>query len=101
MGYGVSAVTGDKIALSDCLVIDNDALFNKTIAKLARAAQYNIDVKVLLCNVDICIVSVLQRLCYEKKFVHKRRGKPDFVLASEAFGVKGSRSSDLTDIEIK
>lgn len=104
MGYGLPAAIGAKLALPDDLVvdIDGDASFNMTIAELATAAQYNIGVKVLLCNnEEMGMVSDLQRLYYKEKFVHNRQGNPDFVLASEAFGVAADRCSNPADIESK
>lgn len=104
MGYGLPAAIGAKVARPDCLVVDvdGDASFNMTMAELSTAAQYNIGVKVLLCNnEEMGMVSDLQRLYYKGRFVHNRQVNPDFVKASEAFGVAAARCVDPADIESK
>ncbi|RFU28939.1 hypothetical protein B7463_g7385, partial [Scytalidium lignicola] len=104
MGYGLPAAIGAKTARPDCLVIDidGDASFNMTMAELSTAAQYNIAVKVLLFNNEqMGMVSDLQRLYYDQRFAHNRQSNPDFVKASETFGVAADRCSVPADIEAK
>jgi acetolactate synthase-1/2/3 large subunit len=104
MGYGLPAAIGAKMAKPDCLVIDidGDASFNMTMIELLTAARYNIAVKVLLLNnEEMGMVSDLQRLYYADRFVHNRQGNPDFVVASEAFGVAADRCTEAADIESK
>lgn len=104
MGYGLPAAIGAKIAKPECLVIDidGDASFNMTIAELATAAQHKIGVKVLLFNNEqMGMVSDLQRLYYRGKFTQNRQGNPDFVKASQAYGVAAERCSKPEDVETK
>lgn len=104
MGFGLPAAIGAKMAKPDCLVIDidGDASFNMTMIELLTAAKYNIAVKVLLLNnEEMGMVSDLQRLYYDNRFVHNRQANPDFVLASEAFGVTADRCINPGDIETK
>jgi acetolactate synthase-1/2/3 large subunit len=103
MGYGLPAATGAKVARPGCLVIDidGDVFFNMTMTELSTAAQYNIGVKVLLCNnEEMGMVSDLQRLYYKGQFAHNRQANPDFVQISQAFGV-AARCIDPADIEEK
>jgi acetolactate synthase-1/2/3 large subunit len=104
MGYGLPAAIGAKVARPDCLVIDidGDASFNMTMNELLTAAKYNIGVKVLLFNNEqMGMVSDLQRLYYNHKFVHNRQKNPDFLKLSEAFGVGAARCSEPDDVEAK
>ncbi|OBT81379.1 hypothetical protein VE02_10232 [Pseudogymnoascus sp. 03VT05] len=104
MGYGLPAAIGAKVARPDCLVvdIDGDASFNMTMNELLTAAQYNIGVKVILCNNgEMGMVSDLQRLYFKGRFAHNRGVNPDFVLASEAFGVPAKRCIKPEDIDAK
>jgi acetolactate synthase-1/2/3 large subunit len=104
MGYGLPAAIGAKVAKPDCLVIDidGDASFNMTMIELLTAAKYKIAVKVLLFNnEEMGMVSDLQRLYYSERFVHNCQGNPDFILASQAFGVAADRCIHPTDIEAK
>lgn len=102
MGYGLPAAIGAKIARPEALVIDidGDASFNMSIAELLTASANNIGVKVLLFNNEqMGMVSDLQRLYYQSRFAQNRQGNPDFVLASEAYGVASRRcvSPDQVD----
>ena len=102
MGYGLPAAIGAQIARPDCLVIDidGDASFNMTIAELTTAAKYNIPVKVLLFNNEqMGMISDLQRLYYKEKFVHNRQKNPDFVVASQAYGVQARRIEDPAETD--
>lgn len=104
MGYGLPAALGAKLARPECLVvdIDGDASFNMTIAELATAAQDNIAVKVLLFNNEqMGMVSDLQRLYYSGRFAQNRQRNPDFVMASQAYGVAAERCSKADDVEAK
>ncbi|KAL6401012.1 putative acetolactate synthase, large subunit, biosynthetic (Eurofung) [Ilyonectria robusta] len=94
MGYGLPAAIGAKVARPDCLVIDidGDASLSMSLAELATAARYNIAVKVLLLNNEgMGMVSDLQRMYYAERFAHCRQENPDFVLASQGFGVAADR----------
>ncbi|KEF56446.1 acetolactate synthase I/II/III large subunit [Exophiala aquamarina CBS 119918] len=102
MGYGLPAAIGAKIARPEALVIDidGDASFNMSIAELLTASAYNIGVKVLLFNNEqMGMVSDLQRLYYQSRFAQNRQGNPDFVLASEAYGVSSRRCVSPGDID--
>jgi acetolactate synthase I/II/III large subunit len=104
MGFGIPAAIGAKLARPNCLVIDidGDASFNMTMVELATAARYNIGIKVLLCNnEEMGMVSDLQRLYYNGQFVHNRQTNPDFVLASNAFGVAADYCNHPADVEEK
>lgn len=101
MGFGLPAAIGAKLARPDHLVIDidGDASFNMTMVELATAARDNIAIKVLLLNNEqMGMVSDLQRLYYNHKFVHNRQKNPDFVSACQALGVSARRCSNPTDV---
>lgn len=52
MGFGLPAAIGAKIARPDHLVIDidGDASFCMTMAEVATAVQFNIDIKIVVIN---------------------------------------------------
>lgn len=104
MGYGLPAAIAAKVARPECLVIDidGDASFSMNMAELATAAQYNIPVKVLLCNnEEMGMVSDLQRFYFSERFVHNRHRNPDFVKASQALGVAADRAADPKELDEK
>ncbi|KAF2490763.1 acetolactate synthase [Lophium mytilinum] len=104
MGYGLPAAIGAKLARPDALVvdIDGDASFNMSVTELSTAARNGIAVKVLLCNNDeMGMVMDLQRLYYNGRFGHTKQRNPDYVKASEAFGVQADRCRRPEEVEEK
>lgn len=104
MGFGLPAAIGAKVARPDALVIDidGDASFNMTLTELSTAAQFNIDVKVIvLNNEEQGMVTQWQNLFYEDRYAHTHSKNPDFVKVAEAMGVQAQRCMAPNDVTSK
>ncbi|ANB12269.1 acetolactate synthase catalytic subunit [Sugiyamaella lignohabitans] len=102
MGYGLPAAIGAKVGRPDAVVIDidGDASFNMTLTELTTAAQFGIDVKIIVFNnEEQGMVTQWQSLFYEDRFAHTHQWNPDFMKLAEAMGVNGIRISKLEDLE--
>ncbi|KAJ5648238.1 Thiamine pyrophosphate enzymeC-terminal TPP-binding [Penicillium lividum] len=104
MGFGLPAAIGAKVARPDCLVIDidGDASFNMTLTELSTAAQFGINVKVLLMNnEEQGMVTQWQNLFYDDRYAHTHQQNPDFVPLAKAMRVAADRVSDPAEVEAK
>ncbi|THC98975.1 hypothetical protein EYZ11_001526 [Aspergillus tanneri] len=104
MGYGLPAAIGAKVARPDALVIDidGDASFNMTLTELSTAAQFNIDVKVLLLNnEEQGMVTQWQNLFYEDRYSHTHQKNPEFVPLAQSMGVAAERCTSPSEMETK
>lgn len=91
MGFGLPSAIGIAVARPDALVIDidGDASFNMTLTELSTAAQFNIDVKVIvLNNEEQGMATQWQNLFYEDRYAHTHPRNPDFVNLADAMGVQ-------------
>jgi acetolactate synthase I/II/III large subunit len=103
MGYGLPAAIGVKCAFPDKHVVDiaGDGSIQMNIQELATAAQYNINVKIVLLNNNyLGMVRQWQELFYEKRYSHTDMTyAPDFVKLAEAFGIAGLRATKPEEVE--
>jgi acetolactate synthase-1/2/3 large subunit len=103
MGYGLPAAIGVKCAFPDKQVIDiaGDGSIQMNIQELATAAQYKINVKIVLLNNGyLGMVRQWQELFYEKRYSHTDMTyAPDFVKLAEAFGIVGLRATKPEEVE--
>jgi acetolactate synthase-1/2/3 large subunit len=103
MGYGLPAAIGVKCAFPDKQVVDiaGDGSIQMNIQELATAAQYNINVKIVLLNNNyLGMVRQWQELFYEKRYSHTDMTyAPDFVKLAEAFGIVGLRATVPEEVE--
>ncbi len=103
MGYGLPAAIGVKCAFPDKHVVDiaGDGSIQMNIQELATAAQYKINVKIVLLNNGyLGMVRQWQELFYEKRYSHTDMTyAPDFVKLAEAFGVVGLRATKPEEVE--
>ncbi len=103
MGFGLPAAIGIKCAFPDKQVVDiaGDGSIQMNIQELATAAQYKINVKIVLLNNGyLGMVRQWQELFYEKRYSHTDMTyAPDFVKLAEAFGVVGLRASKPEEVE--
>ncbi|PKN71244.1 MAG: acetolactate synthase, large subunit, biosynthetic type [Deltaproteobacteria bacterium HGW-Deltaproteobacteria-12] len=103
MGYGLPAAIGVKCAFPDKQVVDiaGDGSIQMNIQELATAAQYNINVKIVLLNNNyLGMVRQWQELFYEKRYSHTDMTyAPDFVKLAEAFGIVGLRATKPEEVE--
>jgi acetolactate synthase-1/2/3 large subunit len=103
MGFGMPAAIGVKCAFPDKHVVDiaGDGSIQMNIQELATAAQYKINVKIVLLNNGyLGMVRQWQELFYEKRYSHTDMTyAPDFVKLAEAFGVVGLRATKPEEVE--
>ena len=103
MGFGLPAAIGVKCAFPDKQVVDiaGDGSIQMNIQELATAAQYKINVKIVLLNNGyLGMVRQWQELFYEKRYSHTDMTyAPDFVKLAEAYGVIGLRATKPEEVE--
>ncbi|MDI6741457.1 MAG: biosynthetic-type acetolactate synthase large subunit [Smithella sp.] len=103
MGYGLPAAIGVKCAFPDKHVVDiaGDGSIQMNIQELATAAQYKINVKIVLLNNGyLGMVRQWQELFYEKRYSFTDMTyAPDFVKLAEAFGIVGLRAEKPEEVE--
>ena len=103
MGFGLPAAIGVKCAFPDKQVVDiaGDGSIQMNIQELATAAQYKINVKIVLLNNGyLGMVRQWQELFYEKRYSHTDMTyAPDFVKLAEAYGVVGLRATKPEEVE--
>ncbi len=104
MGFGLPAAIGVKCAYPDKQVVDiaGDGSIQMNIQELATAAQYKINVKIVLLNNGyLGMVRQWQELFYEKRYSHTDMTyAPDFVKLAEASGVVGLRATKPEEVEL-
>jgi acetolactate synthase-1/2/3 large subunit len=103
MGFGLPAAIGVKCAFPDKQVVDiaGDGSIQMNIQELATAAQYKINVKIVLLNNEFLgMPRQWQELFYEKRYSHTDMTyAPDFVKLAEAFGIVGLRATKPEEVE--
>jgi acetolactate synthase-1/2/3 large subunit len=102
MGFGLPAAIGAKVARPDALVIDinGDASFSMTLMELSTAAQYDIDVKVIILNnSELGMVTQWQSLFYKNRFSRTHQKNADFVRLADAMGVQAQRCTRPAEVE--
>jgi acetolactate synthase-1/2/3 large subunit len=84
------------------LDIDGNRSFSMTLTELSTAAQYDIDVKVLILNNnELGMVTQWQRLFYEHQFSHSRQKTLDFAMLASAMGIEAQRCTELAEVAVK
>ena len=103
MGYGLPAAIGVICAFPDKHVVDiaGDGSIQMNIQELATAAEYKINVKIVLLNNGyLGMVRQWQELFYEKRYSHTDMTyAPDFVKLADAFGIIGLRAAKPEEVE--
>jgi len=103
MGFGLPAAIGVKCAFPNKQIVDiaGDGSIQMNIQELATAAQYKINVKIVLLNNGyLGMVRQWQELFYEKRYSHTDMTyAPDFVKLAEAYGVVGLRATKPDEVE--
>jgi acetolactate synthase I/II/III large subunit len=103
MGYGLPAAIGVKSAFPGKQVVDiaGDGSIQMNIQELATAAQYKINVKIVILNNGFLgMVRQWQELFYEKRYSHTdMTHAPDFVKLAEAYGIVGLRATKPDEVE--
>ena len=102
MGFEVPAALGAKVGRPDKTVwsIAGDGSFQMTMCDLATAVENQIDVKFAILNNGVLgMVHQWQEFFYDKDFfATEYSGNPDFVKIAEAYGIKGIRVTDKTQV---
>ncbi|MEL0211067.1 MAG: thiamine pyrophosphate-dependent enzyme [Novosphingobium sp.] len=103
MGYGLPAAIGAQAGFPDTLVIDiaGDASIQMNIQELGTATQYRLPVKVFVLNNEwMGMVRQWQELTYESRYSNSYSDSlPDFVRLAEAYGWKGIRITDESELD--
>ncbi|WP_288415219.1 biosynthetic-type acetolactate synthase large subunit [uncultured Novosphingobium sp.] len=103
MGYGLPAAIGAQCGHPDKLVIDiaGDASIQMNIQEMGTATQYRLPVKVFILNNEwMGMVRQWQELTYESRFSNSYSDSlPDFVKLAEAYGWKGIRIEDESQLD--
>ncbi|WP_375289999.1 biosynthetic-type acetolactate synthase large subunit [Qipengyuania sp.] len=103
MGYGLPAAIGAQLGNPDALVIDiaGEASIQMNIQELATASQYRLPVKVFILNNEFMgMVRQWQELTYESRYSNSYSDSlPDFVRLAEAYGWKGIRIEDESNLD--
>ena len=103
MGYGLPAAIGAQLGHPDTLCIDiaGEASIQMNIQELGTATQYRLPVKIFILNNEFMgMVRQWQQLTYESRYSESYSDAlPDFVRLAEAYGWKGIRISDESELD--
>ena len=103
MGYGLPAAIGAQLGNPDSLVIDiaGEASIQMNIQELGTARQFRLPVKVFILNNEYMgMVRQCQELTYESRYSNSYSDSlPDFVKLAEAYGWKGIRIEDESQLD--
>lgn len=102
MGFGFPAAIGAQFAEPDRRVVAvcGDAGFQMTAQELALLKEFNLPVKIVILN-NSCLgmVRQWQQAFYEERYSSSLMPvQPDFVKLADAYGVKGYRIDNLSDM---
>ena len=103
MGYGLPAAIGAQMGHPGKLVIDiaGDASIQMNIQEMGTATQYRLPVKVFTLNNEFMgMVRQWQELTYESRYSNSYSDSlPDFVKLAEAYGWKGIRIENESQLD--
>ncbi|MXP25086.1 biosynthetic-type acetolactate synthase large subunit [Altererythrobacter indicus] len=103
MGYGLPAAIGAQLGNPEDLVIDiaGEASIQMNIQELGTASQFRLPVKVFILNNEYMgMVRQWQELTYESRYSNSYSDSlPDFVKLAEAYGWKGIRIHDCSELD--
>ena len=105
MGYGLPAAVGVQIAHPDKLVVDiaGEASVLMTMQEMSTAVQYNLPIKIFVLNNQYMgMVRQWQELLHEKNYSESySEALPDFVKLAEAYGCKGIKVQNPSELDDK
>ncbi|MEM7506025.1 MAG: acetolactate synthase 3 large subunit [Pseudomonadota bacterium] len=103
MGYGLPASIGVQIAHPDSLVINvaGEASWLMVMQEMSTAVQYRAPVKQFILNNErLGMVRQWQELLHGERYSSSySEALPDFVKLAEAFGCKGIKIDDPSDLD--
>jgi len=102
MGYGFPAALGAQAAfpMRQVIAIVGDGGFQMNVQELSTAVQYNLPVKVFIINnSNLGMVRQWQEVFYNKRYSAIDLSIcPDYVRLAEAYGVKGLRAKEPSEM---
>ena len=105
MGYGLPAAVGVQVAHPEKLVIDiaGEASVLMTMQEMSTAIQYNLPIKIFILNNQYMgMVRQWQELLHEKNYSESySEALPDFMKMAEAYGCKGIKATNPSDLDEK
>jgi len=103
MGYGLPAAIGAQLGNPGALVIDiaGEASIQMNIQELGTASQFRLPVKIFILNNEYMgMVRQWQELTYESRYSNSYSDSlPDFVKLAEAYGWKGIRIEQDSELD--
>ena len=103
MGFGLGAAIGAKMGNPNKVVVHTtgDGCFRMNCHELATVQHYGLPIiSVVFNNGTLGMVRQWQNLIYEKRFSQTTLDRgPDFVKLAEAYGLKGFRVTNRTEME--
>jgi len=102
MGFGLPAAIGAQLGNPDSTVVlvSGDGSIQMNIQELSTIVQYKLPVKVIILNNGaLGLVRQLQETFHDKRYsqIHLV-ANPDFVKLAEAYGIKGYRVTDPSQV---
>ena len=102
MGFGLPSAIGAKAAMPDQLVVcvAGDGSLVMTCQELATAVEHDVAVKVFIMNNGyLGMVRQWQELFWDRRYSAVKMGSsPDWVKLAEAFGARGMKIEDKTEL---
>ncbi|NMA70053.1 MAG: biosynthetic-type acetolactate synthase large subunit [Desulfitobacterium sp.] len=102
MGFGLPAAIGAQIAAPDkqVFLVTGDGSFQMSIQELATTVQCDLPVKIILMNNGVLgMVRQLQKLFLDERYSQiQLKDNPDFIKVAEAYGIKGIRVTEVSQI---
>lgn len=102
MGFGLGAAIGSAMYTNERTVLfTGDGSFGMNLNELATAATQNLPIVIILMNNGVLgMVRQWQNLFFDKHYSQTvLERKMDFVKLAEAFGIKGYRISDVSQMK--
>ena len=103
MGYGLPASVGVQVAHPDALVVNvaGEASWLMNMQEMGTARQYNLPIKQLILNNErLGMVRQWQELLHGNRYSQSwSEALPDFVILAQAFGAKGIKCTDPSDLD--
>ena len=103
MGFGLGAAIGAQMGNPDKVVIHTtgDGCFRMNCHELSTVQHYNLPIISIVFNNGVLgMVRQWQNLIYQKRFSETTLDRgPDFVKLAEAYGLKGFRVTNRTEME--
>jgi acetolactate synthase-1/2/3 large subunit len=101
MGFALPAAIGAKIARpkAEVWVVVGDGGFQMTMAELATIVQEDLDINIAVINNGFLgMVRQWQEFFYERRYAATPLLSPDFVKIAEAYGIRGQRVRQRSEV---